>query len=82
MKTSQNKADARRFLDWLLTPAAAQLYGERAELSTVPGSKPPEAVVAAGMPADPSTVLFKMDFDWSAKNRDRILARWKKEIER
>ena len=82
MKTSQNKADARRFLDWLLTPTAAKLYGERAELSTVPGSKPPEAVLATGMPADPTTVLFKMDFDWSAKNRDRILARWKKEIER
>ncbi len=82
MKTSQNKADARRFLDWLLTPAAAKLYGERAELSTVPGSKPPQAVLDAGMPADPSTVLFKMDFESSAKNRDRILARWKKEIER
>ena len=82
MKTSQNKADARRFLDWLLTPAAAKLYGERAELSTVPGSKPPAAVLDAGMPADPTTVLFKMDFDRSAKNRDRILERWKKEIER
>ena len=82
MKTSGNKADARRFLDWLLTPTAARLYGERAELSTVPGVKPPAAVLATGLPADPSTVLFKMDFDWSAKNKDRILARWKKEIER
>ena len=82
MKTSANKADSKRFLDWLLTPTAARLYGERAELSTVPGSKPPEAVLATGLPADPSTVLFKMDFDWSAKNRDRVLSRWKKEIER
>ena len=82
MKTSGNKADAKRFLDWLLTPTAARLYGERAELSTVPGVKPPDSVLAAGLPADPSTVLFKMDFDWSAKNKDRILTRWKKEIER
>ena len=57
MKTSQNKADARKFLDWLLTPTAAKLYGERAELSTVPGSKPPPEVLATGMPADPSTDL-------------------------
>ena len=82
MKTSGNKADAKRFFDWLLTPTAARLYGERAELSTVPGSKPPEAVLATGLPADASTVLYKMDFDWSAKNRDRILTRWKKDIER
>jgi iron(III) transport system substrate-binding protein len=82
MKTSGNKADAKKFFDWLLTPAAAKLYGERAELSTVPGSKPPEAVLATGLPADASMVLYKMDFDWSAKNRDRILSRWKKDIER
>jgi iron(III) transport system substrate-binding protein len=82
MKTSKNKDDSRRFLDWLLTPTAAKLYGERAELSTVPGVKAPEAVLATGLPADPTAVLYKMDFDWSAKNRDRVLARWKKEIER
>ena len=82
MKTSANKGDSKKFLDWLLTPTAAKLYGERAELSTVPGSKPPEAVLATGLPADASSVLFKMDFDWSAKNKDRIVTRWKKEIER
>jgi iron(III) transport system substrate-binding protein len=82
MKTSANKDDSKKFLDWLLTPTAAKLYGERAELSTVPGSKPPESVLATGLPADASTVLFKMDFDWSAKNKDRIVSRWKKDIER
>jgi hypothetical protein len=40
-------------------------------------------VLATGLPADPSTVLFaKMDFDWSAKHKERVIARWKKEIER
>jgi iron(III) transport system substrate-binding protein len=82
MKTSQNKADAKRFLDWLLTPPAAKLYGERAELSTVPGVKHSDAVLATGLPADPASVLYKMDFDWSAKHKDRVLERWKKEIER
>jgi iron(III) transport system substrate-binding protein len=82
MKTAKNKDDSRRFLDWLLTPTAAKLYGERAELSTVPGVKAPEAVLATGLPADPTSVLYKMDFDWSAKNKDRVVTRWKKEIER
>jgi iron(III) transport system substrate-binding protein len=82
MKTSQNKADAKRFFDWLLTPTAAKLYGERAEMSAVPGVKAPESVLAAGLPADVPGVLYKMDFDWSAKNRDRVVARWKKELER
>jgi iron(III) transport system substrate-binding protein len=82
MNTSANKADARRFLDWLLTPEAARLYGERAAMSSVPGSVQSEDARKAGLPADISTVLYKMDFDWSAENKDRILKRWKKEIER
>ena len=83
MKTSQNKADAKAFLDWLLTLDAAKLYGERAEMSSVPGAKPTEAILKAGLPADVSSVLYaKMDFDASAKDKDRILTEWKKRIER
>jgi hypothetical protein len=37
MKTSKNKEDSKQFLDWLLTLDAAKLYGERAEMSSVPG---------------------------------------------
>ncbi len=82
MKSSKNKEDSKQFLDWLLTLDAAKLYGERAEMSSVPGAKPTEAVLKAGLPADVSVVLYKMDFDASAKNKDRILAEWKKSIER
>ncbi len=82
MKTSKNKGDSKQFLDWLLTLEAAQLYGERAEMSSVPGAKPTEAILKAGLPADVSSVLYKMDFDWSAKNKDRILTEWKQKIER
>ena len=39
MKTSKNKDDSKQFLDWLLTLDAAKLYGERAEMSSVPGAK-------------------------------------------
>jgi len=82
MKSSKNKEDSKQFLDWLLTLDAAKLYGERAEMSSVPGAKPTEAVLKAGLPTDVSSVLYKMDFDASAKNKDRILAEWKKSIER
>jgi iron(III) transport system substrate-binding protein len=82
MKTSDNKDDVKQFMDWLLTPDAAQLYGERSEISVVPGAKPTEAVLKAGLPEDVSTVLYKMDFNWSAENKERILAEWTKRIER
>lgn len=82
MKTSDNKEDTKKFMDWLLTPAAAKLYGERSEISVVPGARPTEAVLQAGLPEDVSTVLYKMDFNWSAQNKERILAEWTKRIER
>jgi iron(III) transport system substrate-binding protein len=82
MKAAKNKNDAKTFMDWLLTPAAANLYGERSEMSVVPGARPTEAVLNAGLPEDVSTVLYKMDFDWSAQNKERILAEWTSRIER
>jgi len=82
MKTSKNKPDAKQFLDWLLTLDAAKLYGERAEMSSVPGAAPTEAVLKAGLPADVATVLYPMDFEASSKNKDRILGEWKQKIER
>ncbi|MBK9606957.1 MAG: extracellular solute-binding protein [Betaproteobacteria bacterium] len=82
MKTAKNKPDSKTFFDWLLTLDAAKLYGERAEMSSVPGAKATEAILKAGLPADVSTVLYKMDFDASSKNKDRIIAEWKQKIER
>jgi len=82
MKTSKNKADAKRFLDWLLTPEAAKLYGQRAAMSVVPGAVQTQSARDAGLPADVSTVLYNMDFAWSAKNKQRIVAKWKAELER
>ncbi|MGE4251585.1 MAG: ABC transporter substrate-binding protein [Parvibaculaceae bacterium] len=82
MKTSQNKEDAKKFLSWLLTPAAAKLYGERAEMNSVPGGEQAQIARDAGMPADVTKVLFNMDFAWSASNKDRILKQWQADIER
>jgi iron(III) transport system substrate-binding protein len=82
MKTADNMADSKAFLDWLLTPEAAALYGERSEMSVVPGAKPTEAVLKAGLPADATTILYPMDFGWSAQNKDRILGEWTQKLDR
>jgi iron(III) transport system substrate-binding protein len=82
MKTSDNKSDAKKFLDWLLTKDAGALYGERAAMSVVPGAVQTQKARDAGLPADVASVLYEMDFDWSATNKSRVIAKWKAEIER
>lgn len=82
MAASKNKADAKKFLDWTLSANAAGLYGKYKELVTLPGFKPGKVAREAGMPEDPGSVLYKMDFAASAQQRETILARWNKEIGR
>jgi iron(III) transport system substrate-binding protein len=82
MNTSQNKSDAKKFLDWLLTKQAGALYGERAAMSVVPGAVQTQKARDAGLPADVSTVLYDMDFDWSASNMAGVITMWKAVIER
>ena len=67
---------------WLLTLEAAALCGQRAEMSAVPGAKPTPEILKAGLPADISTILFPMDFAWSASNKTRITDEWRKRFER
>jgi len=82
MKTSKNPEDSKKFLNWLLTPAAAKLYGERAEMNSVPGGEQAQIARDAGIPEDVTSVLFKMDFARSAAEKDSILKKWQAEIER
>ena len=82
MKTAKNKADAKRFLDWTLSPEAAALYGKYKEIITIPGTPTSKAAQAAGLPQDLSTVLYPMNFTQSAKDRDAILQSWQKAIGR
>ena len=77
MKSSDNKADAKRFLDWTMSSGATKLYGSFKALITVPGVKPSAAAEKAGLPSDISTVLAKIDFASSAKNQIAVKKRWK-----
>ncbi|VFR39281.1 Ferric iron ABC transporter, iron-binding protein [plant metagenome] len=82
MAASRNKADAKRFLDWTLSPSAASLYTKYKEIVTIPGVPQSKAAQAAGLPADLSKVLYPMDFAKSAKDREAILSTWQKTIGR
>jgi iron(III) transport system substrate-binding protein len=70
-KRGKNNAAAKQFLDWAITDEAMRLYSKYFAAVAVPGFPVPE-----GLPKDISKVVFPNDFDWSAKNRERILAEW------
>jgi len=72
-KKGKNNAAAKQFLDWAITDEAMSLYSKYFAAVAVAGFPVPE-----GLPKDIGKVVFPNDFDWSAKNRDRILAEWSK----
>ncbi len=82
MKTAKNPADAKRFLDWTLSPEAALLYSKYKELVTIPGTPPNATAEAAGLPKDLTKVLFPVDFPKSALERDATIKTWQDTIKR
>ena len=82
MQASKNKDDAQKFLDWTLSPEAADIYGKYKEIVTRAGYKPDADSIKAGLPEDVSKTLLPIDFAKSAKEREAILERWQKEIGR
>ncbi|WP_440130663.1 ABC transporter substrate-binding protein [Achromobacter pulmonis] len=82
MKTAKNPADAKRFLDWTLSQQAGGLYSKYKELVTIPGAAPNKAAEAAGLPKDLGTVLYPVDFQKSAAERDAIIKTWQETIKR
>jgi iron(III) transport system substrate-binding protein len=71
-KGAKNPA-AKQFLDWAISDEAMALYAKYFAAVGVAGFPVPE-----GLPKDISKVVYPNDFDWSSKNRDRILAEWQK----
>jgi iron(III) transport system substrate-binding protein len=75
-KGAKNPA-AKQFLDWAISDESLKLVSQFFAAVSVPGFPVPE-----GLPKDISKVVYPNDFDWSAKNRDRILAEWQKRYAR
>jgi len=76
-KRGKNNAAAKQFLDWAITDEAMALYAKYFGAVAVPGFPAPE-----GLPKDITKVVYPNDFEWSAKNRDRILAEWAKRYQK
>lgn len=73
-KGTKNLAAAKKLADWASSMDAMKLYGKNFAITAVPGVAEP----LANVPADYEKRLVKMDFAWSASNRERILAEWTK----
>jgi iron(III) transport system substrate-binding protein len=76
-KKGKGNAGAKQFLDWAISDEAMALYAKYFAAVSVAGFPTPE-----GLPKDVSKVVYPNDFEWSAKNRDRILAEWAKRYQK
>lgn len=72
IKKQNIKASARTFLDWAIGASVMKAYAQVYPITAYDTGLP----IPEGYPADPSKQLIKNDFDWAAKNRDRILQEW------
>jgi len=73
-KGTKKLAAAKKLADWASSKNAMILYGKNFAITAQPGVAEP----LANIPKDYEQRLIKMDFSWSAKNRERILAEWTK----
>ena len=65
---------AKKLADWASSKDAMMLYGKNFAITAQPGVAAP----LANVPKDYEQRLVKMDFNWAAENRERILAEWNK----
>jgi len=74
MKGTRHLDAAKKLADWASSKDAMQLYGKNFAITAQPGVAAP----LANVPRDYEARLVKMDFNWAADNRERILTEWKK----
>ncbi|NGM47857.1 ABC transporter substrate-binding protein [Rhodobacter sp. SGA-6-6] len=75
-KSSKNKEDVKKFMDWLLTPEAVKIYEQYKILITAPGAALSDPAKKAGVPEDLGSILAGIDFTQAAADRDRIGDEW------
>ena len=76
-KGTKNMPAAQKLLDWAVSDAAMALYAKNFAIVAVKALSEP----LPNVPANYATLLAKNDFQWAAKNRDKILAEWSKRYE-
>lgn len=65
---------AKKLADWASSKDAMMLYGKNFAITAQPGVAAP----LANVPKDYEARLVKMNFEWAAENRERILDEWNK----
>jgi iron(III) transport system substrate-binding protein len=76
-KGTKNLAAAQKLMDWAASDEAMALYAKNFAIVAVPSLSQP----LPNVPANYGAMLVKNDFDWAARNRDKILAEWSKRYE-
>jgi iron(III) transport system substrate-binding protein len=72
MKGTKKLDAAKKLADWASSKDAMLLYGKNFAITAQPGVAAP----LANVPKDYEARLVKMDFNWAAENRERILEEW------
>jgi len=72
IKKANIKKEAKIFLDWAVSDVVMKEYNKNYAIISIKNSNP----LPEGYAKEPLKQLFKNDFDWAAKNRDRILKKW------
>jgi iron(III) transport system substrate-binding protein len=74
-RSSGKVEEAKKLVDWMVSKEANAIYGTFYAVTAYPG----HVKKMDGIPANYETLLIKKnDFNWAAKNRERILAEWTK----
>jgi iron(III) transport system substrate-binding protein len=74
VKATRHLAAAKRFMDWIASREANEMYARNSGVVADPAVKPSPPY----LPHDLETRLIRNDFAFAAKNRERILAEWQR----
>lgn len=74
MKGTKHLDAAKKFADWASSTDAMRLYGKNFAITAQPGVAAP----LPNVPTDYESRLIKLDFEYAAEQRERILAEWNK----
>lgn len=74
LKGTKKLEAAKKVMDFAVSKEANELYAKSYAITAYPGTAKP----LPNVPANFESMLVKNDFQWAAKNRDRILAEWSK----
>jgi iron(III) transport system substrate-binding protein len=81
IKGAPNLTNAKRFIDWALTPETQAIAKDfrSFQLQSNKNTPLPEVVKKHGMDFE-SVKTIKYDFLWASRNRDRILKQWTEQV--